>query len=454
MKKGTGFGFLQYGILVTLLLCGLFAYNLFMGDRHLFLPGQTTHGHHQIELKCEACHVESFKAGEPMQEACMSCHSEPMKQARDKHPKKKFTDPRNADLLSNLDATKCVTCHIEHSPEITDENGVTLPEDFCFYCHKDIVNERPSHKTLEFDSCGNSGCHNYHDNRALYEKFLQKNIDQPHLLSVQKTFTTNGLSVWKKRIKDVKALMRDKHDGGNIDNFSTSVVEQWELSAHAQSGVNCSACHDNSVDSSTTELTVESCSECHEHQVNGFKEGLHGMTLAAEMKPMKVSEARLDMQTEALHLELTCGSCHDPHNPDLKIAAVVSCQGCHNDQHTNNYASSKHAALFEKELNGKLKEGEGVSCASCHMPRKKKGKLVFVEHNQSLNLKPNSKILRSVCMNCHGLEYATAALADKSLITRNFSGDFVTEHPSFDMVRARMKERDRIRKEKSVRSRQ
>lgn len=454
MKKGSGFGFLQYGILVTLLLSGLFAYNLFKGDRQLFLPGQTTHGHHQIELKCEACHVESFKAGEPMQEACMNCHSESMEQARDKHPKKKFTDPRNADLLSNLDATKCVTCHIEHSPEITGEHGVTLPEDFCFYCHQNIGSERPSHESFEFDSCGNSGCHSYHDNRALYEKFLQKSIDNPHILSTQKALITNGLSVWKKRNKDVKALIGDNHDGAGIDNFSTSLIEQWERSVHAQSGVNCSACHTNSTVSSALELTIESCAQCHERQADGFREGLHGMTLSVGMGAMKVSEARLEMKAEASHRELTCGSCHDPHNPDLKIAAVTSCQGCHNDQHTTNYASSKHAALFEKELDGELKEGEGVSCASCHMPRKKKGKLVYVEHNQTLNLKPNSKMLRPVCMNCHGLEYATAALADKSLIARNFSGDFVTEHPSFDMVRARMEERKRVRKERSARSEQ
>jgi formate-dependent nitrite reductase cytochrome c552 subunit len=108
--------------------------------------------------------------------------------------------------------------------------------------------------------------------------------------------------------------------------------------------------------------------------------------------------------------------------------------------------------LFEKELNGELEEGEGVSCASCHMPRKKKGKLVYVEHNQTLNLKPNSKMLRPVCMNCHGLEYATAALADKRLIARNFSGDFIEQHPSFNMVRVRIEERIRMKKERAARN--
>lgn len=388
-----------------------------------------------------------------MQEACMSCHSEPMTQARDKHPKAKFTDPRNADLLSNLDATACVTCHIEHSPEITGEHSVTVPEDFCFYCHQDIAKERPSHQTFEFDSCGDSGCHNYHDNRALYEKFLQKNIDKSNVLSMKNLLLTNGLAVWKTNNKHVGALSADQHDGADIEQYSPELVDQWQGSAHAQSGVNCSGCHDKQHDSSSgSGLTVDVCSECHERQTAGFKSGLHGMTLSVGMAPMSVSDARLEMRSDALHQDLSCSSCHDPHQPNLASAAVTSCQGCHNDQHTNNYASSKHAALFEKELRGELSEGEGVSCASCHMPRKKKGKLVYVEHNQTLNLKPNSKMLRPVCMNCHGLEYATAALADKRLISKNFTGDFVTKHPSFDMVRVRMEERKRLRKERANQS--
>ncbi|MFT6045368.1 MAG: hypothetical protein ACI9WC_001068 [Arenicella sp.] len=476
MIEKNGFGFLHYGILVTVVLSGLLAYSMFSGDRQLFLPGKTTHGHHQIELKCDTCHVESFKAGKPMQEACLTCHSESMEQARDTHPKKKFTDPRNSGLLSNLNATECVTCHAEHSPEITGEHGVTLPEDFCFYCHRDIAKDRPSHEGFEFDSCSSSGCHNYHDNRALYEKFLQKNIEKPNILNTKKTLIANGVAAWKSKNKNIEALNAEQHDGANIDNYLPLFVDQWQGSAHAQSGVNCSGCHENqghenqsyenqshenqsyenqshenqNRSTSSSSLTIEVCSECHSRHTEGFKQGLHGMKLTAGMGRLKVSEALLEMKSDALHRELNCGSCHAPHRPDLKLAAVTSCQGCHDDQHSNNYASSKHATLFEKELSGELAEGEGVSCASCHMPRKKKGKLVYVEHNQTLNLKPNSKMLRPVCMNCHGLEYATAALADKRLIARNFSVDFTEQHPSFNMVRARMEERRRAKKARAA----
>ncbi|GAA6137230.1 cytochrome c3 family protein [Arenicella sp. 4NH20-0111] len=453
MIKETGFGFLQYGIFVTIILSSLLTYNLIKGDKQLFLPGQTTHGHHQIELECKACHAKSFTAGEPMQNACMTCHGEPLEKARDKHPKKKFTDPRNADLLANLDATKCVTCHVEHSPEITSEHGVTLPQDFCFYCHQDIANERPSHEGFEFDGCGSSGCHSYHDNRALYERFLQKNIDKPSILSKRKRLKNNGFELWKSKNSDAVILGVDQHDGDSIAGFTADHPVMWADSVHAKSNVNCSTCH-TSGDSERLgiDLSTEVCSDCHSRQSDGFKQGLHGMRLAVGLDPMTVQQSRLKMKPEAAHRELTCSSCHDPHQPDLKYAAVQACQGCHEDEHSQNYVGSKHAALFEDENSGVIQSGEGVSCATCHMPRTKKGKLVYAEHNQTLNLKPNSKMLRSVCMNCHGLEYSTSALADKSLIAKNFTGGFVDQHPSFDMVRTRMLEKQRLKKERSSRS--
>ena len=70
------------------------------------------------------------------------------KAAKDDHPKSKFTDPRNADRIAVLDARYCVTCHVEHRPEITSEMAVTVPADVCFLCHEGIAEERPSHEGM------------------------------------------------------------------------------------------------------------------------------------------------------------------------------------------------------------------------------------------------------------------------------------------------------------------
>ena len=52
--------------------------------------------------------------------------------------------------------------------------GVTLPKDYCFICHHDVADDRPSHKGLAFTTCASAGCHRFHDNRALYQDFLVK----------------------------------------------------------------------------------------------------------------------------------------------------------------------------------------------------------------------------------------------------------------------------------------
>jgi len=140
----------------------------------MFTPGEMTHGHYQIELACNACHTPMMGV---KQDACLNCHEQELKTANDTHPASKFADPTNADRLKTLDATKCITCHREHVPDQTHPMGLSLPQDYCYHCHQDTLEQRPSHTNFAFDSCANAGCHNYHDNRALYENFLFKHLD-------------------------------------------------------------------------------------------------------------------------------------------------------------------------------------------------------------------------------------------------------------------------------------
>ena len=133
---------------LALLLITYFAYALFTSeDKSLFMPGELAGGHYQIGIACESCHGESFSDRDAMQENCVSCHGDQRKKPFDSHPKAKFTDPRNADRLENINALYCVSCHVEHKPELASKAGVTQPGDFCIHCHKDIAKDRPSHKT-------------------------------------------------------------------------------------------------------------------------------------------------------------------------------------------------------------------------------------------------------------------------------------------------------------------
>jgi formate-dependent nitrite reductase cytochrome c552 subunit len=429
--------------------------------RQALLPGKTSHGHYQIELACESCHVSAFGGREKVQESCERCHAQELKDAVDKHPRAKFTDPRNADRLEKLDATLCVTCHVEHRPEITGPMGVTLAADFCFHCHQDIAKDRPSHAGMAFDTCNSAGCHKFHDNRALYEDFLARHVGEPPLLG--------QASLPARNFREVAAGF----PGYPSDRFPVEpqtapdappglmkrpgVVGDWLATAHARSGVNCSGCHKAETQAGASWVKRpdhRTCAACHETEGKGFLAGKHGMRLAEGFTPMTPGQARQPMHAKARGEELTCVSCHGAHRFDTRQAAVEACIACHRDEHTAAYQRSAHYLLWKKELAGEAPMGSGVSCASCHLPRVEhrapdsSARRMLVQHNQSDNLRPSEKMIRPVCMSCHGLGFSIDALADAALVAKNFTGRPGVHVKSLDMVGERMKELEEKRQAK------
>lgn len=442
-------------------LAGYFLLRLFAAgngeDKTVFLPGETSAGHYQIELACNACHTGPYADRESMQEACESCHGAALKDAKDDHPKSKFTDPRNADRIAVLDARYCVTCHVEHRPDITGAMGVTVPEDVCFLCHSDIAKDRPSHTGMAFDTCASAGCHNFHDNRALYEDFLVRHMDE-NATDPEGRLLLSNLRDIAEQLPDYplqqhpltpQTLAEQRLPAGV--ELSSQLAEDWMASSHAASGVGCLACHaspEAEVEGWVQSPGHEVCSNCHQGEVSGFLAGRHGMRLDEEklgrrLTPMTPAMARLPMKASAHDRELTCQSCHGAHRYDSTAATVEACLSCHDDQHSLAYEGSAHADLWEAEQRGQSPAGSGVSCASCHMPRIDRdyfwGTFTHneVQHNQSANLRPNEKMIRDVCLNCHGLEFTLDALADPSLIRNNFSTPPTVHVESVDLARER-----------------
>lgn len=413
-------------LLLSSALGGYYGYAFIGDDKAPLLPGITSHGHYQIELACDSCHGDAFGGGEALQEACVRCHADELKAARDSHPRSKFTDPRNADSVALLDARYCVTCHREHKPEVTHAMGVTLPDDICFTCHQDVAKERPSHKDMAFDSCASAGCHNYHDNQALYENFLVKHGGEPAQLKNQVVAQRN-LHQWSLAVAPhtVVPLEAADADAPADKQLKPEAFQHWVNSAHADGGVNCSDCHLQKDKSWIDRPGVKVCEACHGQEVQGFTKGKHGMRLAQGMSPITPAMARLPMKNDAPKRGLDCNSCHGAHSGDLKQAAVESCLSCHNDEHSKNYPNSAHARLWQQELAGEGVPGSGISCATCHLPRETQRlqgePRIAVQHNQNLNLRPNEKMVRGVCMSCHGYEFSINALADAALIKNNFS---------------------------------
>src|SRR5262249_2193965 len=162
--------------------------------------------------------------------------------------------------------------------------------------------------------------------------------------------------------------------------------------------------------------SLAGCRRCHESEGAGFDAGKHGMRAAAGLTAMTPALARRPMRADAADHALGCGTCHDVHRVDTRRAAVDACLGCHDDAHSRAYEGGSHFAAWKAELAGTAPPGSGVSCATCHLPRaarRERGRdVVAVDHDQNGNLRPVTKMVRSVCMRCHGVGYSLDALAD------------------------------------------
>jgi len=408
------------------------------------MPGPLTDGHYQFTDKCEICHTDAFggekDTDEILQTACLKCHGDDRKKPQDSHPLTKFKDPRNSKRLEKINALKCVTCHTEHHQEITLKNGLSQPLDVCFNCHSDIAKDRPTHKDMPFDSCKDSGCHNYHDNQALYTKFLVKHENEPDTLEIPKvperefvTLLDEDMNYPRDRYPVKQLTLADSNAPGDI-KVSSNTQRDWLETGHARSGANCTACHMVKIKTESGETSqwsnqpnMATCEQCHSLEVKRYGKGKHGMRLASGLSPMTPAMARMPMKKKGEHNELGCNTCHAGHRYETRYAAVEACLKCHNDDHSIAYKKSKHYELWKAELNSSDKPGTGVSCATCHMPRIKFdvsewSSRIMVDHNQSANLSPNSKMIRSSCLYCHGLGFSLDSLADDALIERNFTG--------------------------------
>lgn len=421
-------------------------------DRSVFMPGPVSDGHHAIAEACDACHGDPLGGGEVLQERCIACHGDERVKPHDSHPRSKFKDPRNADRLASINALECVTCHSEHRPDITLKNGLTQPLDVCFHCHQDIAEDRPSHAGMAFDTCASSGCHNFHNNRALYTDFLIKHLDKKPPRAKRRRLKQREFGEILDEIPDYprerypsKPLTLADADAPGSAAGDESVWRDWLTSRHAGAGVNCSACHQPLAEDGTPGAWqdhpgVAGCQACHGSEIERFGKGKHGMRLAVGLSPMTPEMARLPMHAEAAHSELTCNSCHPAHRYDTVSAAVEACLDCHTDEHSLAYEGSPHHQAWLREQSGEQRAGTGVSCASCHMPRIKFdvsewSARIMVDHNNSASLSPNSKMIRPVCLKCHDLGLSIDALADRGLIDNNFRGQPSVHVESMDMAR-------------------
>lgn len=405
-------GWWTIGLLLSLAIFGYFGSALWTQQHQtVFLPGALTQGHHQFADKCQVCH-QPFERDS--QTACVGCHAQALEHAADTHNAAKV-----AHSSKTLDTARCVSCHSEHKPEITQKMGVTRSIDFCVSCHQTTVNTRADHHDFASNSC--TQCHNYHDNRALSPSFLKNHRHDAQLAASPKLIQRNFSSYYKQLVKvPLKVLRVMEQDSPPYIALPPKLANEWESTRHAQTGVNCKACHSNSTVSWIEKPDYLVCQDCHQPEKDSFLLGKHGINLTYHLSSNPIKNAYLPMQAEAQHRDLNCNSCHPAHRFDTKQAAIEGCLSCHADSHSLAYKKSPHYQLWIEEQSGNGAVGIGVSCANCHLPRIKDSSRVVIQHNPSTNLRPNHKMLEDVCLQCHGLEFSLDALSDPELVKRNF----------------------------------
>ena len=219
------------------------------------------------------------------------------------------------------------------------------------------------------------------------------------------------------------------------------IQQQWQGSAHALAEVNCSSCHQNEgTKQVVAKPPVESCRECHENSVDTFLLGKHGIRTLEGMSPLTPAMAHLPMKDSAKNAQMNCNSCHNVHSVNTSVAATDSCLTCHNDKHSLNYKDSPHAKLANLSELPRPNQ-MAVTCATCHLPRTHKGDTVLVNHNNTYNLLPRDRMVKDVCLNCHGLEHAYNSIFDDELVEINFARLPTQELETFELVKALEKKR-------------
>lgn len=185
--------------------------------------------------------------------------------------------------------------------------------------------------------------------------------------------------------------------------ISPGQVQDWQVSAHAENDVTCSACHgnthQNAEDYTKAVLPDEAlCAECHQEQFDQFSRGKHnfGWTSlnalpATHMAPDELIEGgrgcggchNMGIKSEAQKKELrdkgyryqnnSCDECHTRHSFSKKEALNPrACQQCHmgyDHPQWEMWSSSKHGERYFAKKDGDLPEqAPAPTCQHCHMP--------------------------------------------------------------------------------------
>jgi hydroxylamine dehydrogenase len=181
-----------------------------------------------------------------------------------------------------------------------------------------------------------------------------------------------------------------------------SIVSDWDLSKHRQSGVDCAVCHGEDHQTTTDVAKVklptpDTCEPCHDARVKQFSSGKHAAAWVAmnamptiHWQPMALIEGtkgcggchKIGLKSEADIAELkktgagfgvaSCDACHTRHTFSvLEARQPQACQTCHmgfDHPQWEMYSASKHGVRALLRQTKTVPENiAGPTCQTCHM---------------------------------------------------------------------------------------
>ncbi len=360
----------------------------------IYKPGPLLSGHERFGTACQACHE---RWSDPSEEKCIVCHQHLKKD--DTHSAKAMANPVKAVIPAELEKLGCVSCHMEHMADIIS-SGYTGPLDFCIGCHP-VDKLNLGHKKFGNKSCAESSCHNYHYNLPVEEFKTSSNVRLlPSTIKVVKPEP-------KERFKATDEVMEAMR-GSKFYKSNKIISAQYNLSDHNGTEATCDKCHKTKLGLRTLQPSINVCMSCHEYQTRTFGFGRHGAPSRLKVAPAEDESAQVG-----------CGSCHDVHSLRQENSRYQACVRCHENDHELNYSKSGHSRYLTDPVFN-LKPMKGADCATCHMPLMENAQGATM-HNESYTSSSRWKMAETVCVRCHGLEFALRGLYDNGMVKHGFT---------------------------------
>ena len=270
---------------------------------------------------------------------------------------------------------------------------MTLPADFCAACHQDVARERPSHAGFAFDGLRRARGATASTTTAGSTRASSPGTSTSPRCSPRRACPRARRRRPEGHVAAARRRTRRRPRAPRRARRGPRVGGQRARAGRRR----CAACHD--VPDGATGMGMERPARRRRLRRAATPHEL------ARLRPRPARDARappgsrrsrprwprLPMRPEARDVPLGCESCHGAHAYDTRQAAVDACLGCHDDRHSRAYQATRHFHRSgSARSRARPRPGSGVSCATCHLPRRvdrqRGADVIRVDHDQNDNL--------------------------------------------------------------------